>query len=731
MNLPAQSTWSAARPTRVPVRHHALCLALAALLAPLAASAAAAEAASAADAATDAASAPKLLDKLDVVAQRADGYTAPASTTGTGLLLTPLETPQSVSTISREQMDDFGLDSANAVLALATGVNVEKIETDRTYYTARGFDILNFQVDGLGLPFTNGGAEGDLDTAMYERVEVLRGANGLLSSTGNPSATIDFVRKRPTDELQASAGVTVGSWDTRRIDADLSGRLNTSGSVRGRIVAVGQDGDSYLDRYALKKQSFYGIVEADLGDSTRLSVGASYQKNDSTGGMWGALPLFYSDGSATDYARSTSTSADWSYWTTQDKRAFVELQQALGADWQLKAALNYRKLDNDSQLFYVYGTPERSTGLGLYSYPSQYNSEETQKYADVYASGPFALGGRTHELVVGVKWGRVQADQLSWYGNDIGTALPALEGWSGDYPKPSFDAYSDSADFDITRRSAYATARWNLSDALKLITGVNHTQIESRGQNYGVQHVYDDSKTTPFVGAVYNFDPNYALYASYAEIFNPQTELDRNLQVLDPITGSNAELGIKGQWLQQRVNASFALFRAKQDNTAETDLYIGNVQTYKAVDATSTGYEFDLAGRLGDHWQLNAGYTQLSLKDDAGRNVRTYVPRRTFKLATTYTVPQWEALKLGATLTWQSDIYRDQQALDTSGNEIFTRQDSYALLGLMAHYDFTPQFSATLNVYNVTDRKYINSLYWAQGYYGAPRNTSLSLNYKF
>ncbi len=94
-------------------------------------------------------------------------------------------------------------------------------------------------------------------------------------------------------------------------------------------------------------------------------------------------------------------------------------------------------------------------------------------------------------------------------------------------------------------------------------------------------------------------------------------------------------------------------------------------------------------------------------------------------------MPQWEALKLGATLTWQSDISRDQQAVDTSGNEIFTRQDSYALLGLMAHYDFTPQFSATLNVYNVTDRKYINSLYWAQGYYGAPRNTALSLTYRF
>ncbi|MBB5884617.1 MULTISPECIES: TonB-dependent siderophore receptor [unclassified Xanthomonas] len=733
MNLPARPIRSAAQAPYATARR-ALGLAIAALLLPTAAGAAEAGAGSA-DATVAGDREPTQLQKLDVVAQREDGYTVSPSATGTGLVLSPLETPQSVSSIGREQMDDFGLRNANDVLALATGINVEKIETDRTYYSARGFDVVNFQVDGLGLPFTNGGAEGDLDTAMYERVEVLRGANGLLSSTGNPSATINFVRKRPTEDLQGSAGVTVGSWDTRRLDADLSGKLNRSGSVRGRVVAAGQDGDSYLDRYALKKHSIYGIVEADLGDSTLLSVGASYQKNEPHGGMWGALPLYYSDGSATDYARSTSTSTEWSYWNSTDKRAFVELQQALGGGWQLKAALNYRKLDSDGNLFYAYGTPDRATGLGLYSYPSRYVSHETQKYADLYASGPFVLGGREHELVAGVKWAGIDVSQVSTYADSSDTsawfALPSLESWTGDIALPAFTTAPTGAEFDMIRRSAYATARWNLSDALKLITGVNHTRIESRGQNYGVQHAYDDSKTTPFVGAVYTFDPNYALYASYAEIFNPQTELDRNLQVLAPITGSNAELGIKGQWLQQRVNASFALFRAKQDNTAEADTYVGTLQTYKPVDATSTGYEFDVAGRIGTQWQLNAGYTQLGIKGDDGRNVRTYVPRRTFKLATTYTVPQWEALKLGATLTWQDAIVRDQQAVDTAGNAIYTRQGSYALLGLMAQYAITPRLNATLNVYNVTDRKYINSLYWAQGYYGAPRNTALSLTYRF
>ncbi|WP_411028664.1 TonB-dependent receptor plug domain-containing protein, partial [Salmonella sp. s60093] len=93
--------------------------------------------------------------------------------------LTPRETPQAISTITRSQLDDFGLGTVNDALAFAPGVTVERVETDRTYYSARGFDIDNFQLDGIGLPFTNGAQWGEVDTIVYDRIDVLRGANGL------------------------------------------------------------------------------------------------------------------------------------------------------------------------------------------------------------------------------------------------------------------------------------------------------------------------------------------------------------------------------------------------------------------------------------------------------------------------------------------------------------------------------------------------------------------------
>ncbi|MFT4248486.1 MAG: TonB-dependent siderophore receptor [Pseudomonas sp.] len=681
----------------------------------------------------------KTLDSVQVTAEYRDGYTVRKTATATKLALSPLETPQSVSVISRQQIDDFALNNANQVLAQAAGVNVESVETERTYYSARGFDIVNFQEDGLGLPFANGASWGDIDTAIYERIEVLRGANGLLSSTGNPSATVNFVRKRPTEELQGNIGVSGGSWSNRRVDVDVSGKLNQSGSLRGRVVGAWQDGDSYLDRYSLDKKTLYGVIEADLSDSTLLTFGASYQQNKPKGSLWGALPLYYTDGTPTNYDRSTSTAADWSYWNTTDKRAFLELQQQLGSDWLLKASANYRKREDDANLYYVYNTPDSSTGLGLYPYPSHYVGAGTSKYIDAYLSGKFGLGGREHELVAGVNWGEQRETEASTYPSaaDAWSALDTdLGSWDGSPALPVFDTAvtaATSANFENIRRTAYATVRWDLSDALKLITGVNHTQVESSGQSYGADHNYDLGKTTPFVGAVYNFDPNYALYASYAEIFNPQTELDSNFHVLDPVTGNNAELGIKGQWLDGRVNGSFAFFRAKQNGLADNATYStsAGVYTYSAVDATSTGYEAEITGRLSDAWQINASYTQLSIKDADGQNARIYVPRRSAKLATTYRLPGLEQLKLGANVRVQSAIARDSGETSTSGEEIIIHQSGYALLGVMGSYDFTPHLTATLNLNNITDRKYINSLYWTQGFYGAGRNWWLSVNYRF
>lgn len=673
------------------------------------------------------------------VSAQADGSTEDSGRYGvrsaaaaTRLELPLRETPQSISVVPRPLIDDFSLNDVNDLLTIVTGVNVERVEPDRSYFSVRGFEVSNFQIDGVGLPFATGDQIGNLDTALYDRVEVLRGANGLLSSTGNPSATANFVRKRPTGDMRANAALTLGSWNTRRADLDVSGPINAAGSVRGRFTVAAQQGDSYLDRYSLAKHLFSGIVEADLAPGTTLTLGHSQQRNRPKGVMWGALPMFYADGSATHYATSASSAPDWSYWNSDDTQTFAELAQRLGNGWQAKASLTRRVLESDAELLFVVG-PDPATGTGMTTFPSKYGSRETQWIADAYLSGPIMLGGRRHDLVLGINGGKSDNNLRS---SDDDGGLPLTEGQmlAGNFPRPAFDqGLTGFAEFHNRRSSLYALARWNLADSLKLTTGANVTCATSNGIQYGVVHDYRETKVTPYAGATWAFDPRYSLYASYGRIYNPQHQTDLAGAVLPPVEGSNAELGLKGEWMQGRLNGSFAVFQVKQDNTAESAGFVvdpdssdpdGSGRTYyRGVNATSTGVELDLSGTLAPGWEVTGGYTQLRIEDADGAAVRTYVPRKTLRLTTGYRVPALRALKLGASLKWQSDFQRTDAA-------VVTRQAAYALLGLSATYEFTPQLSMVAKLNNVTDKRYLNSLMWpGQTFYGAPRNGSLALRW--
>jgi outer-membrane receptor for ferric coprogen and ferric-rhodotorulic acid len=676
-----------------------------------------------APAAADAAEAP--MQTVVVKGDNAAGYTARSSASSARLDLSLRETPQSLSVVTRQQMDDFRLNSASDVLANTTGVTVEKVESDRTYYTARGFDITNFQYDGVGIPFVFGNVYGELDTVLYERIDIVRGANGLMSGTGNPSATVNFIRKRPTATTQASVAVTAGSWDKRRVEADVSGALNEARTLTGRVIAAYDEGDSYLDRYSTKRKVLSAVLEAKLSDATTLTAGHTAQIGTSKGNMWGALPLYYTDLSPVDLDVGTNTAADWTRNRNEHQRTFVELTHQFENGWRAQATLSRNTFKNRSKMLYVYGTPDRQTGLGLLAYPSRYDADNKQTLFDASATGQFNLAGRQHELTFGANWSKSTLDDISHYGQGIGNPLPSLIGWNGNYPEPTFDARIDGSSYQDKRKSAFIAARFNLTDPMKLITGIATTKADSDGIQYGVSHYKSASKSTPYVGLTYDITPSLTAYGSYTTIFNPQSETDITGATLSPMEGKTAELGLKSEWFGGKLNASGALFKTRQDNTAEQVDFVGTRAYYHGIDAESKGIELDLSGEVARGLQASAGFTVLSLEDPAGKVVKTYLPRRTLRLSTTYKVPAIPALTVGANATWQDDTYRNE--LDGA----VIRQASYAVVGLMARYDINRQLSVSANVNNVGDKKYLTSLYWSQAYYAAPRNASVTLNWKY
>ncbi|USU13657.1 TonB-dependent siderophore receptor [Sphingomonadaceae bacterium OTU29THOMA1] len=672
---------------------------------------------------------PQRSDEIVVTGQRTEGsddYGVRTQRTATRLPLSQRETPQSVSVVTRAQIDDFQLNDVNALLATVPGVNVLAGETDRFYYSARGFDIQTFQIDGVGLPFSFGIQTGSIDTAMYDRIEVVRGAPGLLSPTGNPSAVINFIRKRPYRELRTSASAQYGSFDNLRLDADVSVPLTADGSVRARAVGAYLDTDSHLDRYGLRRWTGYGIVEADLGANTVISAGYGHQDHKSRGAMWGANPLYYTDGTRIDLDRSANYAPDWSSWGIVDRQIFGDVTHDLGNGWTAKFTALRKATDEDDRLFYVTGNPDRTTGLGIGSYPGAFKGETRNLTLDGYVGGPVSVGGRAHDVMFGVTRGAEKYLQYSSYDNAaIGVSLPLGSFFQGNFPEPTFPTpYTLSLDTHTRRETVYGLVRLNLADPLKLMLGGNATRAQSEGASYGTPTDYNRSKFLPFVGATYDLTANVSAYASFTTIFNPQSQFDVNNQLLDPIEGDNLEAGLKGEWFGGRFNASAAVFQARQKNTAEAagfDTALGRT-LYRGVDAKSQGIEVEIAGQPATGMQVTGGFTVMRVRGENDQPVRTFVPRNTGRLNVTYSPPALPAVKVGTSIQYQGSFYLEPGTVSsTTGQAVRLTQGDVAVVDLLARYELTDHVALSANLRNVTNAKYLTALTFDQGQYAAPR----------
>lgn len=647
-------------------------------------------------------------------------YGEPGETnTATKLNLTIFETPQTVTAISRVQMDDFSLNKINQVLDYTPGVTVEEVETNRSYYTARGFDIVNFQYDGIGAPFFAGLNLGQQDSAIYEKVEVVKGAAGLITGVANPSATVNYIRKRPTNEVQASAALSVNEWSGYRLDGDISGSL--SGNIRGRLVVVSEDTKSYLDRYQSSTNLFYGIIEADLSSTTLLTVGHSYDDHSADGTLWGALPLTYADESPTNYDVSTSNAAEWTYANNAENQTFVELNQQLNDQWMLNAIYTHTNRENESELFYVSGAPNLDE-TGMSAFPSDTERETDMDVYDLYVSGHFDLFGREHQLVAGYNHVNIEAELTGYYDGDEVTSVGA--DWAeGNTPRPNnFETLWGTGNVETTQKSVYISTHLNATDQLSILLGARKVDLKQQGVSYGASQDMDANETTPYYGATFLITENLSAYGSYSEAFTPQNFVTDQLTPIGPAEGTNSEIGLKQSFNDKHAVLTVALFQASHSNLGEYKEEVDGVNVYDSKEYESDGFEVEISGELFNGLNVGAGFTQFNLEGTSGNKARPFVPKKLLKASASYRIPTLPDLKIGGILKWQDEI---------NTPDGLAHQDEYILMDLAAHYSFSSNISASLMIENITDKKYYNSLYWDQAYYGAPRNVQASVRWAF
>ncbi|MEI2684345.1 ferric-rhodotorulic acid/ferric-coprogen receptor FhuE [Erwinia aphidicola] len=669
---------------------------------------------------------------VDNAADEQQDYSVKTTRAGTKMLLTPRDVPQSVSVVTGQRMQDQDLQSVGDVLNNTTGVSAEIIDSERSAYFARGFQITNYTFDDIPTSASDNWNYGDAgeDTAIYDRIEIVRGSTGLMTGAGSPAASVNMVRKHAdSKEFTGNLSSSYGSWNKQRYVADVSGPLNEAGSVRGRVIAGYQDQDSSLDRYHKSKKFLYGVIDADVTDNTTVSLGYDYQQSNTGNPTWGGLPTWYSNGSRTGYDRCTNPAADWARYSLDSRKVFANVTHDFNNGWNFRVNATHAEQTFNDKLLYVMDFPDVVTGQGTSGFGSLDRGKRKLDSIDTYASGPFELFGRQHQMMAGVSYSRQHNATYSADGALDSSQMGSFnDAWSGNVAEPEWGDWYQNADDVVRQKSAYSAARFSLADPLSLILGARYTQWSTNGSSGDVTK----NNITPYGGLVYDINESWSAYASYTSIFQPQTYRNRDGRYLDPVTGKSYETGLKSAWMDGRLTATVAVFRIEQENAAQTDgsnfVNGSSEQAYISTrGAVSKGAEFELNGALTDNLQMTFGATRYVAKTESGR-YNSNMPQTSFKLFSRYQLPMLRDLTVGGGINWQNRTYQDATGPDGETQRVY--QSSYPLANLFARYQATKQVAVQANINNLFDRSYYA---WASDYtlYGEPRNYSVSLTYAF
>jgi outer membrane receptor for ferric coprogen and ferric-rhodotorulic acid len=689
---------------------------------------------------------------LDATTEGTGSYAARAVTIGKGTH-TLKEIPQSVTVMTRQQMDDQDLtdlkDAANKTTGLVGVQGVGK----GLIITSRGFQIDDWQYDGVPIP-RNTYALGNWatqDLIFFDRMEVLRGASGLLQGTGSPGGAINLVRKRG----QAAPTVTVtgkaGSWDHYGLQLDAGGPLNQSGTVRGRFVADEDQSDSFIDYEWSKTHSLYGALDIDLREDTTLGLAVSHSDGESRPMIRG-LPR-YADGKPVDVSRSTYTGARWNHSDIDVTTVYADLEHRFNDDWAFKVGAVRMTEANKAknQRVQAAGDGLQADGGGMQYADFVTDFDSTKLGLDMNLVGHFDALSMQHEVMIGGNYSKYTSDDR--FARTFNDTTDSIFGIDHHRPEISYDSLLNTpggrgmpSKYDIRQKGLYGSWRVKPIEPLTLVLGSRVSWYDYSYKSW-TQNAFEAVATadpestatetgevTPYAGIVYDLTREWAVYASYTDVFEPQTSRDAGGTVLKPVIGSNYEIGLKGELMEGRVNTSLALFRYDQENRAVNDLASGFAcdgwyRSTASGKVRSQGLDAEISGEVLTGLQLFAGYTYNTTKylDDPvneGKVFSTWTPKHMLRVWGDYQFSgDWNRVSTGLGMTTQSHTLGYEHSFEVPGYTVWSARVGYQL---------TPQIGLALNANNLFDKHYYTAGYNqldGNNNFGDPRNVMFSVKY--
>ena len=666
-----------------------------------------------------------------VVTGTVDAYTVPNVGVGSKQAVSLRETPNSISVITQQRIQDQNLTTVADALNQVTGVTVIANDTTQSQYRARGYSLGELND---GIPSYNGlSGYQQFDLIIYDRVEVLRGPAGLFQGTGDPAGVVNFIRKRPGETFDASMTSSVGSWNNYRTSVDVSTPLNSNRTVRARIVGSGQDRDYFYDFTHDRKWVGYATVDWNATPTTLVSVWGAIQ-TDRTTVPYSGLPA-WSSGGLLAIDRSTNPYPYWTIYRWKTKDYGIDLEQKFGENWSVRLRPTRR-----DQSFYFkdsYPTDGVDPVTQTLPYARRVRDYNYQRDAvDVYLAGSFPFLERPQHLTLGYNYDSLWTD----YSGVTAPVAPNVPFGRTDLVNTFDLPYNLGGESKTTQSGYYGQLRLQLLEPLSLIGGGRISKYDTKSRNvppatqtawsWGAKARHE---FTPYAGIVYDFTKHLSLYGSYSDIFIPLSQLKYTGGPLDPRRGKQFETGFKGEFFDKKLNASIAYFDLKDKNRAYADPDHTNFYLNRG-EVDDKGWETEVSGSPYAGLELQAGYTRLDtvyVRDvsNIGLSVDTWEPRHTFRSWVKYSFDHGSlrGLRFGFGANYAS------RSIAGNGASAIRHQGGYTVINTLVGYSFNARLSANLNLNNLLDKTYYTRLGGTNTYntYGEPRNFALSLRYNF
>ncbi|WP_019341767.1 TonB-dependent siderophore receptor [Stutzerimonas stutzeri] len=661
--------------------------------------------------------------------EQSGGYTVQAATVGTKTPAELRDIPQSITVYTDDYIRDRQFVNLDDLAKYTAGLRTLTNDSGRSSIYARGYEYDEFNIDGLPAPMAS--IHGTVPSlSPFDRVEIMRGPSGLFSSTSEMGGVVNMVRKRPTSEFQGSLTGRYGSWDQNYLEADLSGPLDDAGHVRGRTVVSRADSNGEVDYNENTSESFYGALDIDLGDATSLSLGLIHQTKDIA--PHNGYPTD-SAGNLLDWSHSTYLGADWNDFNGRTTDAIAELTHRFDTGGYGRLAV--RGSTRDTDYLYAYTGSAVAANGNTRMVAAGRDFQQDALAVDASYSQPFELLGQVSEFVVGSDFKRYDSD----YRN--GSAVLGTVDISGYQPtrfaKPNL-SYSTRVSSDDQEAGLYAKLTLRPIEKLALIGGARVSWYEGDATSTNLKtgvaasdEQHQNGHVTPYGGLVFDLDEQHSLYASYSQVFKPQSETDTNGQLIDPRKGEQYEVGIKGSYYGGDLNARITAFQLTDENRAtDADGLSGTADYAAAGKARIRGGEFEVSGYLTPQWELIAGYTYMETENLAGDENVLFVlmPTHQASLWSKYTLAggPLRGLGLGAGVSAMSDFSYERQGTTVSA-------PGYAVVDAKLSYPLTEQLTATFDINNLLDRDYVSRVGSTStfNFQGPSRNFTIGARYEF